>query len=510
MKILLLICLLLIPKMMTSQNAALNGSHVSGKDPETNIAEIKTYSTGNLTPVNNPEFDTEKMSVVNQTVSQNDQIFHNEFTSFTLLEQLEQLNRSTPMKIKHNATLERFIRVYLQNRRPYLNRLLGKSIYYFPIFEQYLDASDLPLELKYLAIVESALDQTAVSPSGAKGLWQFMYGTGLEYDLHIDSFVDERFDLLKSTKAACAYLKRLYQSFGDWDLALAAYNSGPGNVRKAIQRAGGNTNYWEIRQYLPRETSSYVPAFYAIMYLFSYADYHQLKPDKEGIEYYETDTIEIKGSLSFETIRSKTGIEPWLLKSLNPQYKQELIPEGKHRGLSLSLPTQFIPKFLASERTMYLSGLPHKVVPKNSGIIDIRPENSYLVMSGDNLKSIAVKHGISLEQLKKWNGLDTDFLIAGQRLVITDSLPPKGHLTNGNQTKELPRIASDEKTVSHLTYKVKNGDTLFKISRMFGNIPIEQLRALNALENVSYLKPGILLKIKKESESGNEMWLNKS
>ncbi|MCK5678189.1 MAG: lytic transglycosylase domain-containing protein, partial [Flavobacteriaceae bacterium] len=174
----------------------------------------------------------------------------NEFSSLLLMKQLEELNFKTPFNIVHNPTLERFIRSYLQNRKEEISNLMDRAEYYFPMFEEYLDKYDLPLEIKYLAIVESALKPNAVSPSGAKGLWQFMYSTGKEYNLQVSSYVDDRFDPIKSTEAACLYLTKLYQSFNDWDLALAAYNSGPGNVRKAIRRSGGKQNYWEIRQYL--------------------------------------------------------------------------------------------------------------------------------------------------------------------------------------------------------------------------------------------------------------------
>lgn len=342
------------------------------------------------------------------------------FSSLLLAEHLKELNQTTPFNVKHNATMDRFIRVYLKNRQEKLSLLMGKASYYFPVFEQYLDKFDLPLEIKYLAVVESALNPSAVSSAGAKGLWQFMYGTGLEYGLYIDSYVDERYDYIKSTQAACAYLEKLFHTFNDWDLALAAYNSGPGNVKKAILRAGGKTDYWEIRQFLPQETQGYLPAFYATLYLFSYADYHDLKPQKSDINYFETDTVHLKGSLSFEKIGKSLGIETDLLKILNPQYKKELIPLIKDRRMTLSLPINNMTEFLEKENDLYKSANLTNQKSNESAIIPLKLGNHYTVQSGDNLHNIARRHHISVQQLKTWNGLQTNFLIAGQSLVITD------------------------------------------------------------------------------------------
>ncbi|UCE93185.1 MAG: transglycosylase SLT domain-containing protein [Flavobacteriaceae bacterium] len=423
------------------------------------------------------------------------------FSSMLLKEQLSVLNKTTPFKVYHNATLERFIRVYLKDRREYLNRLIGKSEYYFPMIEQYLDRYDLPLELKYLAVVESALNPVAVSASGAKGLWQFMYGTGNEYGLYIDSFVDERFDLIKSTMAACAYLESLYKTFGDWDLALAAYNSGPGNVRKAIRRAGGTKNYWELRSFLPRETSSYVPAFYATMYLFTHADFHNLKPESKETAYHWTDTIQIKGQLNFDLIQKHAGIPLKTLRTCNPSYKKDIIPAIPGRKMHLTLPLNYMEQFIEAEKDLYLIKSELNIVPKPKKVIAITEMNSYIVEPGDNLNRIASKHNISLEKLKTWNGLENNFLISGQRLVVTDK--ERVVHTGSNNRKRL-------KHEKYQIYKVGYGDTLFKISRKFGNIPISELRTLNDLENVNYLKPGTELKIRTNDTASRITRGNKS
>ena len=230
-------------------------------------------------------------------------------SSETLKERLAKINQKTPFNIAYNPALENVIKSYLKYRKRYYPALMAKTKYYFPMFEEHLANFDIPLEMKYLAIVESALDPKARSRVGAKGLWQFMYATGLQYKLKVSSYVDERQDPVKATIAACKYLSDLYQIFGDWDLALAAYNSGPGNVLKAIKRSGGYRNYWNIRPYLPRETASYVPAFYATMYLFEYAEEHDLISDVPQIYHFETDTIQVRKTISFDQLLFSSRID---------------------------------------------------------------------------------------------------------------------------------------------------------------------------------------------------------
>lgn len=497
MKNLLILYLLMLSPYLIGQNSAM----VFGKTSYSNLSQspIDSYKTSinQLTLVDKNLHTKEENLLVAENSIPLDGFDSDHFTSLILNEQLKKLDRSTPFKVQHNPTIERFIRVYLRDRKEYINRLLHKAIYYFPMFEKYLDTYDLPLELKYLAVVESALNPSAISPSGAKGLWQFMYGTGIEYDLYIDSYIDERFDNMKSTRAACEYLKVLYQSFGDWDLALAAYNSGPGNVRKAIKRAGGNTNYWEIRKFLPRETSSYLPAFYATMYLFTYTEFHGLSPLKGELSYFETDTVQLKRSLTFEAIEKNSGIKMDVLRSFNKVYKKDLIPEIRDKTMTLTLPIELIPNFISSEKELYSEATYIENTKTRSKTIPITAFNSYLVTNGDNLNSIANKHGISIAQLKIWNGLDSNFLISGQRLVVTDRIDQ----VSGTLKKEAPQenipVQGAHYKNQFINYTVEHGDTLFKISRKFGNVPISELRTLNDLDNVNYLKPGTTLMIKK-------------
>ena len=297
---------------------------------------------------------------------------------------------------------------------------MAKAEYYFPMFEKYLDQFDVPLEMKYLAIVESALDPRARSRVGARGLWQFMYLTGKQYKLNVSSYVDERQDPIKATIAACKYLSDLYDIFGDWDLALAAYNSGPGNVSKAIKRSGGYQNYWNIRQYLPTETAGYVPAFYATLYIFKYAKEHGLAPENPPIYHFATDTIQVKKTVSFDQITEVTGIETEMLEFLNPEYKLDIIPFVKGKNYAVTLPRNATVTFLSKEKELYAlveedNAKREKPLPK---YLELNQRIRYKVKSGDYLGKIAKKYGVRVSEIKKWNRLRNTNLKIGQRLTI--------------------------------------------------------------------------------------------
>ncbi len=333
---------------------------------------------------------------------------------------LANLNENTPFNLSYNPALEKVINSYLLYRKKYYPALMAKAKYYFPIFEQYLDQYDIPLEMKYLAIVESALKPKARSRVGASGLWQFMYGTGKQFDLKVSSYVDERHDPVKATIAACKYLSQLYTIFGDWDLALAAYNSGPGNVRKAIKRSGGFTNYWNIRPYLPRETAGYVPAFYATMYIFEYSEEHKIYSELPKFFDFQTDTVRVKKTVSFDQISETINIDEEVLSFLNPAYKLDIIPHIKGRNYALRLPSNKIIEFLDKEKALYeLADLDdskrEKPLPK---YFEMDKRIRYKVRSGDYLGKIATKFGVRVSNIKRWNGLKTSNLKVGQRLYI--------------------------------------------------------------------------------------------
>ncbi len=343
-----------------------------------------------------------------------------ELTTEVLKQRLAYLNSKTPFNIEYNEILERIIKSYLKNKKEKYAKLQAKAAYYFPMIEEQLAKYNIPLEMKYLAVVESALNPTAKSPVGATGLWQFMYQTGKQFNLNVSSYVDERSDAQKSTEAACKYLKALNNTFQDWDLALAAYNSGPGNVSKAIRRANGYTNYWNIRYHLPRETASYVPIFYATMYMFEFADVHNIKAYPDKLQYFEVDSISVKKQITFDQITQAIPIEKNMLTFLNPQYKLGIIPVIKDRNYSLILPKSLIGPFVQNEDRIYAFAVAddakrEKPLPKYT---EMNNRIRYKVKKGDFLGKIARRYGVSIAKIKHWNGMKSTRLKIGQRLII--------------------------------------------------------------------------------------------
>lgn len=341
-------------------------------------------------------------------------------TTDLLKQRLSNLNDNTPFDLAYNPALEKVINSYLLYRRKYYPALMAKAKYYFPMFEQYLDQYDIPLEMKYLSIVESALRPKARSGVGASGLWQFMYGTGKQFDLKVSSYVDERYDPVKATIAACKYLSQLYSIFGDWDLALAAYNSGPGNVSKAIKRSGGFKNYWNIRPYLPRETAGYVPAFYATMYIFEHSKDHNIYSELPEFFEFQTDTVRVKRTISFDQISETINVDEEVLTFLNPSYKLDIIPFIKGRNYALRLPSSKIIDFLDKEKELYTladedDAKREKPLPK---YFEMDKRIRYKVKSGDYLGKIANKFGVRVSSIKRWNRLKNSNLKIGQRLYI--------------------------------------------------------------------------------------------
>ncbi|NJB71485.1 membrane-bound lytic murein transglycosylase D [Saonia flava] len=410
----------------------------------------------------------------------------------TLKKRLEVLDQKTPFNISYNPSLESVIKSFLTRKRGLIERMLTTSQFYFPLFEQELDNQNLPLEIKYLSIVESALNPRARSRVGATGLWQFMYGTGKMYDLDVSSYVDERMDPIKSTKASAKYLSKLHDIFGDWDLALAAYNSGPGNVNKAIRRSGGYKNYWNIRRNLPRETAGYLPAFLATMYLFEYAEEHGFKTEKVERAYFMTDTVQVKSLITFNQISELVDVSVDELKVLNPSYKLDIIPYVKGKEYTLRLPLEAIGKFVANEEAIY-AHVEKELKSKESPLPQLVKANDqirYKVRSGDYLGKIAERYRVRISDIKRWNGLRSNDLRIGQRLTIFTRNPNISTAVASaktNSSKTSPIKGAKIHTVQH-------GDSLWTISRKYPGISIENLREWNGISG-SNLKPGTKLKL---------------
>jgi len=434
-----------------------------------------------------------------------------------LKQRLQVMNEKSPFEIEYNQGLENIIKSFLKNRKKSFSRLMALSEYYFPIFEDAFAKQNVPLEIKYLAVVESALNPKAVSKMGATGLWQFMYGTGKQYDLKIDSYIDERSDPLKATAAASEYMTKMFNVFGDWELVLASYNSGPGNVTKAIRRSGGKTKYWDIRNYLPKETQGYVPAFLATMYLFEFHKEHGINPERAVVKNFETDTIRIKEKMSFKQIADLLDMPQSQLELLNPSYKLKVVPYYQNEEHFLRLPKDKIATFVNNEDKIYAyvkhdsniykmpSRLAQKLTPKIKTKSIKVPEpldlESYIVQKGDNLSSIAEKYDVAVADIKQWNNLKNNAVVVGRSLKIK----PKDLISKTAQDvikkPTETAVASAEisnKNEIEVEYVVKNGDNLGNIAKKFG-VTLSELKEWNSLTSNNLALGKTLVVSKKEN-----------
>lgn len=444
---------------------------------------------------------------------------------------LKAITDETLFPLVYNNHIRNYIDLYTRRYKS-LSLLLGFSKYYFPMFEEALDRYNCPLELKYLAVIESALNPTAVSRAGATGLWQFMYNTGKMYDLQVSTWVDDRRDPLKATEAAAKHLRDLSEMFwGDWVLAIAAYNCGPGNVTKAIQRSGGKTDFWEIYNYLPSETRGYVPAFYGAMYAMKYYDKYGITP--ADVKFDLTDTIHITNKLHFQQIAAVINIPVETLIMYNPQYKRNVIPAA-NQTLLLSLPVEYISSFIAHKDSIYNYNT-HVYFP--SGTISEAAFASadeatssgkykyHTVKRGESLSIIARRYGISLSELSRMNNRKSTMIHPGDKLIVgyikvsvekkttpsdakptldtaslaiqnTDSLQqqPKDTLSVPTLNKESNIL---EDNTSYIVYKVGEGDTLWSISKRFQSASVEEIRKINNMESNERLTVGKTLRIPK-------------
>lgn len=423
------------------------------------------------------------------------------------------LRMTSTIDFVYRKEVKSFINVYAVTKRDKTARILGLAEYYFPIFEEYLDKYNLPLELKYLAVVESALNPTIESSASAKGLWQFMYSTGKIYGLIETTIYDDRFDPLKATDAACRHLKDLYDMFGDWNLALAAYNSGPGNVRKAIRRSGGINDYWAILPYLPKETRGYVPAFMAVNYVMRYHNEHNICPIDPGIILHGTDTVMVHDLLHFDQLNEMLNIPKEDLLFFNPQYKAEIIPATAQKPMVLRIPEKYVNDFIDHEKELYAfktkKGIEKEKLAEK--IRNMSDRGVHVVKKGETLSTIAKKYHVTVKQLKTWNNLKSDNLKIGQKLVVYSSGAPakqsqqaNSNTGSGKNESSKPSASSSPQQTEKI-HVVKKGETLDKISKMY-KCSIADLKKWNNLKT-NTIKIGQKLKVyssKKQSSNNSQ------
>ena len=465
------------------------------------------------------------------------------FPDSVYAKRIEALNVETPFNFIYNRQVQNYINLYAIKKRLLTEKVLGLAKIYFPMIEEELDKYNLPLELKYLAVVESALNPAAGSPKGAKGLWQFMYGTGKVYGLKVNSMVDDRYDPYKSTIAACKHLQDLYDIYGQWSLVLAAYNSGVGSVNRAIRRAGGTRNYWAIWPYLPRETRGYVPAFIAVNYIMHYSADHNLHPMVPGIFFYDIDTVTVHDVLSFSQLHEMLGIPLDELKFLNPEFKVGVIPAYDGKTYELRLPRRFTDDFLNNEKQLYAyktkAGIAHDKLMAE--IKKMGNREIHVVKWGENLGLIARTYHVYVDQLIRWNHLRTSRIFKGQRLLVYSSGSPKFYQKTSepisrSTAKTMHKVKSGEnlaliakkykcsttdlvewnnlknstiypgeklyvyqpneknastvKKGKYIYHIIKPGDTLWDIAQEYDGITISQIKRLNNIQNTRHLVPG--------------------
>lgn len=404
------------------------------------------------------------------------------------IEKIRKMNSYIP--IPYNNIVRNSIIFYTEKKPAMAGRLIGLSSFYMPIFEEIMDYYGLPKELTAMAIIESALNPLAVSRAKAKGMWQFMYRTAIQYGLTINSYVDERLDPIASANAAARFLRDAYTIFGDWALAIASYNCGSGNVNKAIRRAGGARDFWSIYPYLPRETRNYIPSFVGALYLLNYYKDYNITPVNYNLPPH-VDTISINKNLHFEQIAQNIPISVEQLRELNPQYIRNIIP-GNEREYILRLPYNYTTAFVDKESIMYtykdsiyLSNSVYVVEKKSNSNTNnySSSEITHRVRSGESLGKIAARYGVTITQIKRWNNLRSNTIRINQRLKIYTSSAGSSN--------------SRKSSSGYTYYTIRKGDTLLGIANKFPGVTLNDLLSLNGLTKRSKIYPGKKLKIRK-------------
>ena len=473
-------------------------------------------------------------SVLSKLTDDSTKFDHNDSLMFKRLSEIQ-----TPIQVAYNDKVKRFIELYSVQRQRSSSVILGLAQYYYPWMKAIFDKYDLPEELVYITIIESALNPTAVSPAGATGIWQFMYGTGKLYNLEVTSYVDDRRDPYKATDAAARHFRDLYNIFGDWGLAISAYNCGAGNVRKAIQRSGGKTDFWGVYPYLPRETQNYFPAFIGAMYMMTYHNLYGIQPAQISIP-LDVDTIMINKETHFQQIANVLNINYDEIKTLNPQYKKDIIPAFnqpmpvrlrsndllRYIALADSIPNYNYDTYFNPTKNLNLVAATGTVTDDGMMIVQKTPNKYHVVKKGETLGKIAAKYGTSVNSIKSMNHLRSTNLRVGQRLLVKkgttvkvpnpNAKPAAQDSTNVAQTnatdststhcdsvgtttqsKSQPEIKPVQQQLDYTSYTIRQGDTLYSIARRYNTTP-NDLAQYNNLANKDALKIGQKIKIPKK------------
>lgn len=457
----------------------------------------------------NPEYQTQNIS---------DSVY---------IQRLGEIN--SMIDLSYNESVRKMIEFYAHRIRGKVEIMLGLSNYYFPLFEQILDKYQMPIELKYMAIIESALNPKAFSKAGASGLWQFMYRTGKLYGLEVTSYIDERRDPIKATEAAARHLKDLYNIYGDWHLVIAAYNCGPGNINRAIARSGGKRDYWSIYYRLPRETRGYVPAFISAAYIMNYYKYHNLKPSVPTFKII-SDTVMVTDFVHFNQLASTLNINIEILRELNPMYKKDIIPAKKDRAYSLVLPVEMITRYLETEkeilaykRNEYFPNNkikePEKPVGKSTGAPSTIPSTEgktkvfYTVKTNEVIGMVASWFKVKTSDLKYWNNIRGNLIRSGQKLAIyvpndqadyykdfdSMSFNEKQHAIGKTTTQKIVVSEQASGDATYIYHTVRSGDNLWDIAKKYPGATADSIKELNNITNTRGLYPGQRLKILKKS-----------
>ena len=428
-----------------------------------------------------------------------DSLVENSIHDSVLSRKFDSLNAITPIALTYNEEIKKYVQLYLMDRKELTSGVLGRKEFYFDKFEQELDKYNLPLELKYLSIIESALKQEARSWAGASGLWQFMVGTARMYDLDVGMYVDERYDMYKATEAACQHLSDLYERYDDWLLALAAYNAGIGNVNRAIRSSGGKMDFWKIKPFLPRETQAYVPSFIAVNYVFKFAHKHHIKPELTKHHFLDADTVVVNNKIRFKQIAEVLDIEEEKIRKLNPGFRKGIVPASEKNKYNVYLPKEKINDFIAAEDTIYdyktkAERRREKRLQEKYGPV---VQGEHMVKKGQSLGYIANRYGCEMSDIKKWNDLNSDLIYPGQKLVIYAAENVLKGKMKPNQQKE--KVLNSGHNDNYVYHTIRKGDTLSEIAEQYPRVSVRKIKRLNNISNSRRLQLGKKIRISKNA-----------